>query len=95
MLAYFRLLDAGLADGASTSSKLLLCALLEVRIIFHSTRPELLAPVAEALRSLLFPFRLNEGYTHFWPVLNEGAQSAEDTYTVCVDSPFRTCSAEH
>lgn len=54
--------------GAENSLQLLLLALTEQKILIHSLRPDTLTAVAEAVSSLLFPFKWQCPYIPLCPL---------------------------
>lgn len=74
--------------GSDNAMYLLLLALLEHKILLHSLRPHILTSVAEAIMSVLFPFRWQCPYIPLCPLDVAGNIHAPVPFVIGVDSRY-------
>ncbi|XP_050536921.1 DENN domain-containing protein Crag isoform X3 [Daktulosphaira vitifoliae] len=67
---------------------LLLCALTEQKLLIHSLRPDVLTAVAEAISSLIFPFKWQCPYIPLCPLSLAEVLHAPLPFLIGVDSRF-------
>lgn len=77
--------------GAENCLHILLLVLTEQKILIHSLRPATLTSIAEAVSTLLFPFKWQCPYIPLCPLGLAGVLHAPLPYLIGVDSRFFEC----
>lgn len=77
--------------GAENCLHVLLLVLTEQKILIHSLRPATLTSIAEAVSTLLFPFKWQCPYIPLCPLGLAGVLQAPLPYLIGVDSRFFEC----